>query len=52
MVNTVGVLIVPSILVVKLVTMAFNEPMENSYNAGKPDGKRAARSEPVMVVVP
>lgn len=52
MLNTVGVFIVPSMLVVKLVTMAFDEPIENSYNTGKPDGKRAARSEPEMLVVP
>jgi len=40
MVNTVGVLIVPSTLVVKLVTMALDEPMENSYIAGKPGVNR------------
>lgn len=52
MVNTVGVLIVPSTLVVKLVTMPFDEPMENSYILGEPDENRTARSEPEMMVVP
>ena len=51
MMNTLGTLITPSALVVRQVTIAFGEPMENSYSTGKPDGNRAARSEPEMMVV-
>jgi len=50
-VKIVGVLIVPSILVVRLVTRALDEPMENSYNEGEP-ANRLFRSMPAMVVVP
>ena len=51
MVNTLGTFITISALVVRQVTIAFGELIANSYSTGKPDGNRAARSEPEMMVV-
>ena len=51
-VNTVGILIVPSVLSVKFVMTAIGESMENSYETGVPLGNLFLRSFPSIVVVP
>jgi len=52
MVNTAGILIVPSLLSVRFVTTALDETMENSYVTGVPPGNRFLRSFLSIVVVP
>ena len=50
--NTVGMFIEPSILFLTLVIIYCDDPTVNSYAAGVPPGKRAAREAPLIVVVP
>ena len=52
LVNTVGMFIEPSVLLVTLVIIYCDDPTVNAYAAGMPPVNRAARSVPLMVVVP
>ncbi len=50
--NTVGMFIEPSVLLVTLVTIYCDDPTVKAYAAGVPRVNLAARSVPAMVVVP
>lgn len=52
MVYPLGMFRVPSVLLVTFVMIYLEESVLNEYRMGVPVGKRVARSEPVIVVVP